>query len=45
MSNQKEYFFYYVQFFSLCFIGCINKKTQTAELEKVEVNNTQVKEG
>jgi len=28
--------------FSLCFIGCMNKKIQTAELENAEISNTQL---
>jgi hypothetical protein len=41
MHNKRQFINAVCILFSLCFIGCINKKTQTAELEKAEVSNTQ----
>jgi len=41
MHNKKQFINAVCILFSCCFIGCINKKTQTAVLEKAEVNNTQ----
>ena len=41
MHNKKQFINAVCILFSLCFIGCINKKTQTAEFENTETNNTQ----
>jgi len=41
MHNKKQFINAVCILFSLCFIGCINKKTQTVELEKAETNNAQ----
>jgi hypothetical protein len=41
MHNKRQFINAVCILFSLCFIGCINKKTQTAELENAETNNTQ----
>jgi len=41
MQNKKQFINAVCILFSLCFIGCINKKTQTAELENTEINNAQ----
>jgi hypothetical protein len=41
MQNKKQFINILCILFSLCFIGCINKKTQTAEFENAETNNTQ----
>jgi hypothetical protein len=41
MYNKRQFINAVCILFSLCFISCINKKTQTSELEKAEINNTQ----
>jgi hypothetical protein len=41
MHNKKQFINAVCILFSFCFIGCINKKTQAAELENAEVSNTQ----
>jgi hypothetical protein len=41
MHNKRQFINAVCILFSLCFIGCINKKTQTAEFENAEINNTQ----
>jgi hypothetical protein len=41
MHNKKKFINAVCILFSLCFIGCINKKTQTAEYENAETNNAQ----
>ena len=41
MHNKRQFINAVCILFSLCFIGCINKKAQTAELEKAEASNAQ----
>jgi hypothetical protein len=41
MHNKKQFINAVCILFSLCFIGCVNKKTQTAEFENAETNNAQ----
>jgi hypothetical protein len=41
MHNKKQFINAVCILFCLCFIGCINKKTQTVEFENTETNNTQ----
>jgi len=41
MYNKRQFINAVCILFCFCFIVCKNKKTQTAELEKAETNNTQ----
>jgi len=41
MQNKRQFINAVCILFSFCFIGCINKKTQTAEFENTETNNAQ----